>query len=451
MFATLTERLSKAIKSMVGLGKLTDDNLKPTLKDIRTALLDADVALEVVKNLTHAIYKKSIGQSIPKGLSSAQFFTKLVHQELLVVMGEANSGLNLKTTPPAVILMAGLQGSGKTTATAKLAQWLTQEQRKSVLVVSTDIYRPAAMEQLQTLATAIQVACYPSLPTQKPEEIVKAALHQARAHSKDVVIIDTAGRLHVDTVMMAEIKTLHQLSQPIETLFVVDSMTGQDAANTARAFDESLPLTGIILTKVDGDARGGAALSIRHITGKPIKFLGVGEKTDALELFHPDRLASRILGMGDVLSLVEDLERKIDKDAAEKMVKKLKKGNEFDLEDFRMQMQQAVNLGGINKVLEKLPGLPHIPDAAKTKANTQFQRTMVIIDSMTKEERQFPDKLNGSRKRRIAAGSGTQIHDVNAVLKQYEQLRKMMGKMFSKGGLANMMRGLGGKFPSLPF
>jgi signal recognition particle subunit SRP54 len=228
-------------------------------------------------------------------------------------------------------------------------------------------------------------------------------------------------------------------------------MTGQDAANTARAFDESLPLTGIILTKVDGDARGGAALSIRHITGKPIKFLGVGEKTDALELFHPDRLASRILGMGDVLSLVEDLERKIDKDAAEKMVKKLKKGNEFDLEDFRMQMQQAVNLGGINKVLEKLPGLPHIPDAAKTKANTQFQRTMVIIDSMTKEERQFPDKLNGSRKRRIAAGSGTQIHDVNAVLKQYEQLRKMMGKMFSKGGLANMMRGLGGKFPSLPF
>jgi signal recognition particle subunit SRP54 len=380
---------------------------------------------------------------------------KIVNDELVAVMGDDSNSLNLSTQPPAVILMAGLQGAGKTTSVAKLARWLKERERKSVMVASTDIYRPAAIDQLETLAKEVDARFFPSQSSQNPVDIARNAIEQAKRDYVDVVIIDTAGRLHIDDDMMDEIKQIHAAINPIETLFTVDSMTGQDAAHTAKAFNEALPLTGIILTKTDGDARGGAALSIRHITGKPIKFMGVGEKTAALEPFHPDRVVSRILGMGDVLSLVEEAQRKMDVGSAEKLANKLKKGKGFDLEDFQEQLRQMGKMGGIGSLLDKMPGMGNIPAAAKQQVNDkELAKLEAIINSMTKKERQKPEIIKGSRKKRIAAGSGTQIQDVNRLLKQFSQMQKMMKKMGSKGGMAKLMRGLGGKFPmggGLPF
>ena len=396
-----------------------------------------------------------MGQDVLRSLTPGQALVKVVNDELIAVMGDANETLNLATQPPAVILMAGLQGAGKTTSVAKLARWLKEREKKSVMVASADVYRPAAIEQLKTLANEVDAHFFPSQSDQNPVEIAKAAVAQAKSQLIDVVIIDTAGRLHIDDDMMAEIKQIHAAINPIETLFTVDSMTGQDAANTAKAFNEALPLTGIILTKTDGDARGGAALSIRHITGKPIKFMGVGEKTAALEAFHPDRVVSRILGMGDVLSLVEEAQQKMDKGSAEKLANKLKKGKGFDLDDFRDQLRQMSNMGGIGSMLEKMPGMSNIPTAAKQQVNDkEMGKLEAIINSMTKKERIRPDIIKGSRKKRIAAGSGTQIQDVNRLLKQFAQMQKMMKKMSQKGGMAKMMRALGGKMPmggGLPF
>jgi signal recognition particle subunit SRP54 len=452
MFDNLTERLGQTLKRLRGQARLTDENIKDTLREVRVALLEADVALPVVRDFVAKIQQRAIGQEVLRSLTPGQAFIKIVHDELITVMGEAAQGLKLDVRPPAVILVAGLQGSGKTTTVAKLARWLTERQKKSVLVTSTDIYRPAAIQQLETLANEVGVAFYPSHTSQKPAVIAEGAIEQARTRLFDVLIIDTAGRLHVDDQMMAEIKHLHEAVEPAETLFVVDSMTGQDAANTARAFNDSLALTGVILTKVDGDARGGAALSIRQITGKPIKFIGVGEKTAALELFHPDRLASRILGMGDVLSLVEEVEQKFDKDEAEKLAKKLKKGKGFDLEDFRQQLQQMSKMGGVSKLLDKLPGIT-LPAGATERVNDrELVRLEAIINSMTPQERRRPEIIRSSRKRRISAGSGTQVQEVNRLLKQFGQMQKMMKQMSRKGGIGKIMRGIkGGLPPGMPF
>ncbi len=447
MFESLNERLRDTLKRVRGQARLTEDNIKDALRDVRMALLEADVALPVVKDFIDRVRERAIGREVMQSLNPGQVMIKVVNEELVRIMGEANAALDLKTQPPAVILMAGLQGSGKTTSSAKLARWLKEREKKSVLLVSCDIYRPAAIEQLKTLANEVGVGFFPSQPDQSPLAIAEAAREEARRRQYDVLIIDTAGRLHVDAGMMDEIRTLHQRLTPIEILFVVDSMTGQDAANTAKAFNDALPLTGVVLTKTDGDARGGAALSIRHITGKPIKFLGVGEKTAALEPFHPDRLASRILGMGDVLSLVEEIERKVDREKAEKLARKVQKGRGFDLEDFREQMQQMLGMGGIGELLEKLPGMSELPAEVKAQADDkQVRRVIAIINSMTPQERRFPDNINGSRKRRIAAGSGTRIQDVNRLLKQFKQSQKMMKKM-KGGGMAKMMRGLKNRFP----
>ncbi len=448
MFTNLSERLTQVLKNLSGRGRLTDDNIKDTLRDIRMALLEADVALPVVKHCIEHIQEKAIGTKVMETLSPGQALIKLVNDELVLMMGERCDSLNLATQPPAIILMAGLQGSGKTTTVAKLARWLQENQKKSVLVVSTDIYRPAAIKQLETLAKNINVEFHPSDSTQDPVAIATAAIQAAKSKLIDVVIIDTAGRLHIDDEMMAEITRLHSAIQPIETLFVVDSMTGQDAANTAQAFNTALPLTGVILTKTDGDARGGAALSIRHITGKPIKFMGIGEKIDALEPFHPDRVASRILGMGDILTLVEDAERNLDRAKAEKFAKKIKKGKLFDLEDFRDQLRQISSMGGIMGIMKKLPGVANLPKGATDKVNDKsLSEIEAIINSMTPKERRMPVVINGSRKRRIALGSGTDIQAINRLLKQFTQMQKMMKKLANKGGLLKMMRGLQGKLP----
>jgi len=448
MFDNLTERLTQTLRSVTGQAKLTEDNIKGTLREVRMALLEADVALPVVKEFINGVKARAVGQEVSKSLSPGQVFVKIVNEELVKVMGEANEELNLATTPPAVIMMAGLQGAGKTTSVGKLARFLKERKKKKVLVVSADIYRPAAIRQLETLAGEVGVDFFPSTAEQDPVDIANGAIAHARIQHHDVVILDTAGRLHVDTDMMDEIKRLNAAVKPAETLFVVDSMTGQDAANTARAFNEVLPLTGVILTKADGDARGGAALSVRHITGKPIKFLGIGEKSDALEPFHPDRVASRILGMGDVLSLIEEAERKIDKNKAEKFAKKVTKGKGFDLEDFREQIQQMKNMGGMMSLLEKLPGMGQMAQAAQSaQAEKGIMQMEVIINSMTPKERRNPDIINGSRKRRIAAGSGTQIQDVNRLLKQHKQMSKMMKKFGSKGGMAKLARGMKGMMP----
>lgn len=448
MFSNLSERLSRVIKNLSGQGRLTEDNIKDTLRDIRMALLEADVALPVVKNFIDQIQAKAVGTEVMTSLTPGQALIKLVHDELIALMGEAGGQLQLNTQPPAVILMAGLQGSGKTTTVAKLARWLQQTQKKSVLVTSVDIYRPAAIQQLATLAANIGVECFPSQEHQDPVEIAKEAIHTAKSKLIDVVIIDTAGRLHIDDDMMAEIKRLHAAVLPIETLFVVDSMTGQDAANTAQAFNAALPLTGIILTKTDGDARGGAALSIRHITNKPIKFMGIGEKIDAIEPFYPDRIASRILGMGDVLTLVEDVQRNIDHKKAEKLAKKFKKGKMFDLEDYRDQLQQISKMGGIMGIMNKLPGMGKLPQIAKDNLNDKtLVTTEAIINSMTPKERRLPALINGSRKRRIATGSGTDIQAVNRLLKQFMLMQKMMKKFSKQGGMLKLMRGLQGKLP----
>ncbi|MEC6824475.1 signal recognition particle protein [Photobacterium sp. NCIMB 13483] len=447
MFENLTERLSRTLKNVSGRGRLTDDNIKDTLREVRMALLEADVALPVVREFVKRVKERAVGTEVSKSLTPGQEFIKIVQSELESVMGEGNEALDLSCQPPAVILMAGLQGAGKTTSVGKLGKLLKERDKKKVLVVSADVYRPAAIKQLETLATDVGVDFFPSSVEQKPLTIVKAALEHGKTKFYDVVIVDTAGRLHVDEEMMGEIKDIHQALNPVETLFVVDAMTGQDAANTAKAFNDALPLTGVILTKVDGDARGGAALSVRHITGKPIKFLGVGEKTDALEPFHPDRVASRILGMGDVLSLIEDLERNVDKKEAEKLAKKFKDKKGFDLEDFRSQLQQMKNMGGMMGMLDKLPGMSQLPGDMKDKVDDKiFMQMEAIINSMTKGERARPELIKGSRKKRIAAGSGTQVQDVNRLLKQFTQMQKMMKKM-QKGGMKNMMRQMKGMMP----
>jgi len=448
MFDSLSDRLAGSLKKLRGQGRITEDNIKETLREVRMALLEADVALPVVREFIERVKERAMGQDVMRSLSPGQVFVKIVNDELVAVMGDEDNSLNLNSQPPVVILMAGLQGAGKTTSVAKLARFLKERQKKSVMVASADVYRPAAIEQLKTLAIDVEAKFFPSDASQDPVAIAQAAVAQAKLEYVDVVIIDTAGRLHIDDDMMGEIKRIHAAINPTETLFTVDSMTGQDAANTAKAFNEALPLTGVILTKTDGDARGGAALSIRHITGKPIKFMGVGEKTTALEVFHPDRIVSRILGMGDVLSLVEEAQRKIDTDSAEKLANKLKKGKGFDLEDFRDQLQQMSKMGGIGTLMDKLPGMGQIPDAVKNQANDkELVRMEAMINSMTPKERRRPELIKGSRKKRIAAGSGTQIQDVNRLLKQFSQMQKMMKKMGQKGGMAKMMRGLGGKLP----
>ena len=452
MFDSLTERLTSTIRQIRGQARLTEENIKDTLREVRKALLEADVALPVVRDFVEQVKARALGEDVKKSLTPGQAFVKIVQSELEQLMGESNASLALNVRPPAVVLMAGLQGSGKTTSVAKLSRWLKESQKKSVMVVSADIYRPAAIEQLKTLSAEVGVDFFPSLTSQDPVAIAQAALDAARKQSKDVLIIDTAGRLHIDDEMMEEIKRLHQAIDPVETLFVVDSMTGQDAANTAKAFNDALPLTGVILTKTDGDARGGAALSIRHITGKPIKFLGVGEKTTALEPFHPDRMASRILGMGDVLSLIEEVEKKVDRQEAERLANKISKGKNFDLEDFRAQLQQMKNMGGIASLLDKMPGMGGMNPALKNQVDDKkMVHLEAIINSMTPHERRFPKVINGSRKRRIAAGSGTQVQDVNRLLKQFTQMQKMMKKM-SKGGIGKMMRSMKGRMPpGMPF
>ncbi|MWP48401.1 MULTISPECIES: signal recognition particle protein [unclassified Gilliamella] len=444
MFENLTDRLSQTFRNISGRGRLSEDNIKDALRDVRMALLEADVALPVVREFINQVKEKSVGLDVSKSLTPGQEFIKIVQAELTAAMGEVNSSLNLATQPPAVMLMAGLQGAGKTTSVAKLAKFLKEKQKKKVLVVSADVYRPAAIKQLETLAKAIDVEFFPSDINEKPINIVNKAISHAKLQFFDVLIVDTAGRLHVDSDMMDEIKTLHQAINPIETLFVVDAMTGQDAANTAKAFNDALPLTGVILTKVDGDARGGAALSIRHITGKPIKFLGMGEKTDALEPFFPDRIASRILGMGDVLSLIEDLQHNVDREKAEKIAKKLKKGDKFDFNDFQDQLKQMRNMGGMGALLAKLPGVGQLPDHIKAQMDDKITIKMeAIIGSMTLKERANPEIIKGSRKRRIANGSGTQVQDVNKLLKQFEDMQKMMKKM-KGGGMMKMMRQMKG-------
>jgi signal recognition particle subunit SRP54 len=447
MFESLSDRLSHSLRTVSGKARLNEENIQDTMREVRMALLEADVAMPVVKDFVDAVKARALGEDVMQSLSPGQAFLKIVQSELEATMGSANEGLNLATTPPAVIMMAGLQGAGKTTTVAKLARLLKERDKKKVTVVSADVYRPAAIRQLEVLAEEVGVDFFPSDIGQKPVAIVQAALAHARIKFSDVLIVDTAGRLAVDADMMAEIGELHAAVKPVETLFVVDAMTGQDAATTAKAFGEALPLTGVILTKVDADTRGGAALSVRSITGKPIKFLGVGEKTTALDPFHPDRLASRILGMGDVLSLIEEVESKVDKKKADKLARKIKKGKKFDLEDFREQLQQMNNMGGITGMLDKLPGMGKMAQVAQQNVDTKmFTRMEVMIDSMTPKERRNPELIQGSRKRRITQGSGTQVQDLNRLLKQHKQMQKMMKKL-KGGGMEKMMRGLGGMMP----
>ncbi|WP_029407015.1 signal recognition particle protein [Thiomicrorhabdus sp. Milos-T2] len=447
MFDNLSDRLNKTFKAIRGQGRLTESNIKDALRDVRRALLEADVALPVVKNFIAQVQERAIGQEVSSSLNPGQAFIKVVREQLADVMGKEAEPLNFNVEPPAVIMVAGLQGAGKTTSVAKLAKWLKEREKKKVMVVSADVYRPAAIKQLETLAEQVDVLFFPSSADQDPITIAKNAHAEAKKQFADVLILDTAGRLHIDDEMMQEVQQLHSSINPCETLFVVDSMTGQDAANTAKAFNDALPLSGVILTKTDGDARGGAALSIREITGKPIKFIGAGEKTDALEPFHPDRMAGRILGMGDVLSLIEEAEAKIDHKKAEKFAKKVQKSGAFDLEDFLEQLQQINNMGGVGGLMGKLPGMGQLAGQVdEDVAAKEFKRLEAIIHSMTRKERQFPAVIKGSRKRRIANGSGTSVQDVNKLLKQFTQMQKMMKKM-KGGGMKNMMRGLAGKLP----
>lgn len=445
MFENLSERLTATVRAVAGRDRLTEANIADAVRDVRVALLEADAAVSVVRTFIDGVRQRALGQQVHASLNAGQAFVQIVRDELVRLMGEANDALHLAANPPAVVLMAGLQGVGKTATVAKLAQHLKERERKRVAVVSADVYRPAAIDQLQLLADEAGARFIPSTATEQPVTIAKQALATARTGFDDVLIVDTAGRLAVDARMMAEIADLHAALQPVETLFVVDAMTGQDAAITAKAFGEAIPLTGVVLTKVDGDTRGGAALSVRAVTGKPIKFLAVGEKTDALEPFHPDRVASRILGMGDVLSLIEEAERKVDQPKAKRLAGKLATGRKFDLADFQEQLRQMESLGGADSLLEKLPGAGMLPQQARAKLDgAAFRRTVVIIDSMTAQERRFPDLIDGSRKRRIAAGSGTAVQDVNRVLKQHKQMQKIAKKTMRKSGMQRMMRGLEG-------
>ena len=444
MFESLTQRLSGTIERLKGRGRLTEENIREATREVRIALLEADVALPVVQALIERIKVRAVGQEVLKSLTPGQALIKVVRDELTAVMGAQATDLNLNVPAPAVILMAGLQGAGKTTTVGKLAKHLKEKRKKKVMVVSADVYRPAAIEQLKTLAQQVDVAFFPSDAGQQPEAIVRAAIDDAKKSFADVLIVDTAGRLAIDEAMMAEIKALHGAVNPAETLFVVDSMTGQDAAVTAKAFGEALPLTGVVLTKTDGDARGGAALSVRYITGKPIKFIGVGEKPDGLDVFHPDRVASRILDMGDVLSLVEQVEQQVDKDKAAKLAEKVAKGKKFDLNDMRDQLEQMQNMGGLGGLMDKLPGMGQIPDSVKAQVTgKEVPRLVAIINSMTRKERRNPALLNGSRRKRIAAGAGVTPADVNKLMKQFQQMEKMMGKL-GRGGMKGMMRGMRG-------
>ena len=456
MLDNLTNRFSKVFKNIRGQAKLTEDNIKEALREVRLALLEADVALPVVKEFVNNVKEKALGQEVTGSLTPDQAFIGVVNQALIELMGKENSSLDLAAVPPAVVLMAGLQGAGKTTTVGKLARLLKNEQKKKVLVVSADVYRPAAIEQLRLLAEQVGIDFFPSDSNQKPVEIANAAIDYAKKHFYDVLMVDTAGRLAIDEEMMNEIKALHAAVNPVETLFVVDAMLGQDAVNTAQAFNEALPLTGVILTKMDGDSRGGAALSVRHVTGKPIKFIGIGEKITGLEPFYPDRIASRILGMGDVLSLIEDVQKGIDEEAAAKMAKKLQKGKGFDLNDFKEQIQQMRNMGGLESLMSKMPGelgqiSKQIPEGTAEKAMGKVE---AIINSMTPKERANPTLLKASRKRRIAAGAGTSVEEVNKMLKQFEQSQQVM-KMFSGKGLGKLMRmakgmkGMKGMFPGM--
>ena len=443
MFESLSQRLSSTIERLRGRARLTEANIRESLREVRIALLEADVALPVVQALIQRVQVRAVGQEVLKSLTPGQALVKVVRDELTALMGTANSDLNLNCPAPAVVLMAGLQGAGKTTTVAKLALFLKSKKRKKVMVVSCDVYRPAAIEQLRTLAEQVDVLFHPSTGDQDPVVIAKSAIDAARKNFADVLLIDTAGRLAIDSQMMDEIKALHAAMNPIETLFVVDAMTGQDAANTAKAFSEALPLTGVILTKTDGDARGGAALSVRYITGRPIKFIGVSEKPEGLDAFHPDRIAQRILGMGDVLSLVEQVEQNVDKEKAQKLAEKVMKGKRFDMNDMRDQLQQMLSMGGLASLMEKLPGAANLSEQMKSKVNDkEVKRMVAIINSMTRKERRHPDLLNGSRRARVARGSGTQPADVNRLLKQYMQMEKMMSKMAS-GGMKGLMRQMG--------
>ncbi len=452
MFDSLSTRLETAVRRLRGQAYLNDDNIADALREVRMALLEADVALPVVRGFVEQVRQEAIGRDVAKSLNPGQLLVKLVHERLVRLMGSENSALNLNGPAPVVILMAGLQGSGKTTTSAKLTRRILEQSKKSVMLVSADVYRPAAIEQLRILAGQVGAQFFPSDASQKPVDIATSALAEARRRAIDVVIVDTAGRLHIDADMMAEITAMHAAIRPLETLFVVDAMTGQDAANTAKAFHDALPLTGVILTKADGDARGGAALSIREITGAPIKFLGIGEKVDALEPFHPERIASSILGMGDVLTLVEQVQRNVDQQQAAQLEDKLRRGKGFDFNDFRDQLKMVQSMGGVGSLLDKLPGMGGVSAQAREQMadGKQLVRTEAIICSMTARERRFPNLINGSRKRRIAAGSGVQIQDVNRLLKQFEQSQKVMKKLTRPGGMKKMMRGMGsmrGQFP----
>ncbi len=453
MFQSLSDRLGQTLKNLRGLGRLTEENIKETTRDIRMSLLEADVALPVVKTFIQQIKEKALGQEVRKSLNPGQELVKIVKDELVATLGSEHQGLNFDGEPPAVILMAGLQGSGKTTTTGKLAKLLKERHKKKVMVVSADIYRPAAIKQLEKLASDSDILFHPSSTNERPEDILKRALQDAKTSYCDVLICDTAGRLHIDEAMMSEITMLHKTVNPSETLFVVDSMTGQDAANTAKAFADVLPLTGVVLTKTDGDARGGAALSVKQITGKPVKFIGTGEKIDGLEAFHPERIASRILGMGDILSLVEEVEQKVDKEKSQKLAKKLSRGKGFNLNDFRDQLLQMNNMGGISSLMKKMPGMGQIPMGAMNQVNDKsLNKIIAIINSMTPKEKNFPKLISGSRKKRIALGSGTEIQDINKLLKQFTQMQKMMKKFSKPGAMKKMMRGLSGMggFPGMP-
>ena len=454
MFDALSDKLTRVFKDLRGHGRLSEENISAGLREVRMALLEADVALPVVRDFIQHVRDRSLDKEVVTSLTPGQALIKIVNEELVSLMGESNEPLNLKAQPPAVILLAGLQGAGKTTTAAKLGRWIKLKENKKIAVVSCDVYRPAAIKQLQTLASENDLVWIESKETENPAIIAANAVDTARRQLIDVLIVDSAGRLHIDDEMMQEIQTVHDKIMPVETLFVIDSMMGQDAVNAAAAFNNALPLTGTILTKTDGDARGGAALTVKHVTGKPIKFIGTGEKSDALTPFHPERIASRILGMGDVLSLIEEVEEKTDQKQALKLAKKLKTGKGFNLEDFRDQLKQMSGMGGIAGLMDKIPGMSQLPPGAAAQVNDkEFVKLGAIIDSMTRKERVDPTIINGSRKKRIASGSGTQIQDINKLLKQFKQMQKMMKKMTGKGGMQKMLRGMGGNMPppGMPF
>ncbi len=446
MFENLTDRLSRAGNALTGRGRITEENVRDTLRQVRMALLEADVALPVVKEFIERARVRAIGTEVTKSLTPGQAFIKIIHDELVRTMGSANESLNLRAQPPAIVLLAGLQGAGKTTTAAKLARWLAERDGRKVMLASADVYRPAAILQLERLAGEVGAGFFPSDAGQDPVEIARRAVEAARRELCDVLILDTAGRLHIDDAMMDEARRIHAAIKPVETLFVVDSMAGQDAVNAARAFGDALELTGVIVTKTDGDARGGVALSVRHVTGKPIKFIGAGEKTTALEPFYPERLASRILGMGDVVSLVEEVQHKVDREQADKLARKISKGQGFNLQDLRDQLRQMQEMGGLAGLLDKLPGHAMPARVDSKVGEREMRRQAAVIDSMTPKERRYPAIIDGSRKRRIAQGAGVQVQDVNRLLKQHAQMQKVM-KKFSKGGMAKMMRAMKGRLP----